>query len=35
MLLFGVNKKLFGESKYGLLDFSKDVKGPIEGLGII
>jgi hypothetical protein len=35
MLLFGMNKKLFGENKYGLLDFSKDVKAAIEALGII
>jgi hypothetical protein len=26
MLLFGINKKLFGNPKYSLIDFSKDVK---------
>ena len=32
MLVFGINKKLFGNAKYGLVDFAKDVKEGVEGL---
>ena len=35
MLLFGLNKKLFGNPKYSLIDFSKDVKQYIESLGVV
>ena len=35
MLLYGLNKKLFGNAKYSLIDFSKDLKPFVEGLGLI
>jgi hypothetical protein len=35
MLIYGVNKKLFGNAKYSLVDFAKDVKAGIEGLNPI
>lgn len=33
--MFGLNKKLLGETKYSLVDFCREVKAPIEGLGVI
>ena len=32
MLVYGINKKLFGNQKYSLIDFAKDVKNGIEAL---
>ena len=32
MLVYGINKKLFGNQKYSLVEFAKDVKNGIESL---